>query len=238
MVTRGDVSLDVEDSRGPYDWPQLPEIASDMLQYSVHLPLDPTQHSKWPGGDMRENTLDGGVVRVLNIVVDECRTLSSRERCPFLIHVEVVETGLNGKDSRLYADGAPGLGTTIEEALSMSFAGTGSESSNGSHDRMNPSPYEIPSELLEHPVLFRERMESTDYEQTTNSSASGHVTDSTGLVRGGSQKDGAMFYAHNNNEVWASGPYDNMRQTSYEQLHEQMYVEHAMQHISPESQRR
>jgi len=36
MVTRGDVSLDVEDNRGPYDWPQLTEITADLLQFSVH----------------------------------------------------------------------------------------------------------------------------------------------------------------------------------------------------------
>ena len=41
MVTRGDVSLDVEDNRGPDDWPQISDISNDMLRYSVHLPLDP-----------------------------------------------------------------------------------------------------------------------------------------------------------------------------------------------------
>jgi hypothetical protein len=41
MVTRGDVSLDVEDHRGPDDWPQIADITTEMLRYSVHLPLDP-----------------------------------------------------------------------------------------------------------------------------------------------------------------------------------------------------
>jgi hypothetical protein len=41
MVTRGDVSLDVEDHRGPNDWPQIHDITKDMLSYSVHLPVDP-----------------------------------------------------------------------------------------------------------------------------------------------------------------------------------------------------
>ena len=91
MVTRGDVSLDVEDHRGPYDWPQLNEIASDLLQYSVHLPLDPKQQTRWPGGDQSSTAADSGAVRVLNIVVDECRILSSRERCPFLVHVEAAQ---------------------------------------------------------------------------------------------------------------------------------------------------
>lgn len=41
MVTQGDVSLDVEDNRGPDDWPQIYDISKEMLQHSVHLPLDP-----------------------------------------------------------------------------------------------------------------------------------------------------------------------------------------------------
>ncbi|MGK3753698.1 MAG: hypothetical protein ACI8RD_006005 [Bacillariaceae sp.] len=41
MITRGDVSLDVEDHRNPDDWPLISDITSDMLMYSVHLPIDP-----------------------------------------------------------------------------------------------------------------------------------------------------------------------------------------------------
>ena len=41
MITRGDVSLDVEDHRGPDDWPLISDVTSDMLMYSVHLPVDP-----------------------------------------------------------------------------------------------------------------------------------------------------------------------------------------------------
>ena len=41
MITRGDVSLDVEDQRGPDDWPLTTDITSDVLMYSVHLPVDP-----------------------------------------------------------------------------------------------------------------------------------------------------------------------------------------------------
>ena len=55
----------------------------------------------------------GGVVQVLNIVVPEARLLSSRERCPFLVRLEVADTGLEGSDARLYAAGAPRLGVTV-----------------------------------------------------------------------------------------------------------------------------
>jgi hypothetical protein len=42
MATQADVSLDVEDNRGPDDWPHLHDITADMLRYSVHLPLEPS----------------------------------------------------------------------------------------------------------------------------------------------------------------------------------------------------
>ena len=41
MVTRGDVSLDVEDNLKPDDWPRISDISTDLIRYSVHLPLDP-----------------------------------------------------------------------------------------------------------------------------------------------------------------------------------------------------
>lgn len=223
MVTRGDVSLDVEDNLGPYDWPQLHEITSDMLKFSVHLPLDPRQHSRWPGGAPSSAVTDGGVVRILNIVVEESRILSSRERCPFLIHVEVAETGLSGNDSRLYATGAPGLGATIGEALAMSANSPSAEKSAYLRYGPEPLPYQIPSELLE-PVLpgnidFKTRPESAD---TITNHQSAKRSD---FIRGGFQSDEAMFYAHNPDEIWASNAYDDLRQNEYEQLHQQLYVE-------------
>jgi hypothetical protein len=47
MVTRGDVSLDVEDNRGPRDWPHISDVTTDMLKYSVHLPLEPSVSVTW-----------------------------------------------------------------------------------------------------------------------------------------------------------------------------------------------
>lgn len=41
MITRGEVSLDVEDNLGPYDWPRIDDLTADMLKYSVHFPLMP-----------------------------------------------------------------------------------------------------------------------------------------------------------------------------------------------------
>ena len=44
MITKGDVSLDVEDGRGPDEWPNHADISTGFLQYTVHLPLDPKVH--------------------------------------------------------------------------------------------------------------------------------------------------------------------------------------------------
>lgn len=41
MITRGDVSMDVEDGGGPHDWPPLSLITVDLLKYSVHFPMEP-----------------------------------------------------------------------------------------------------------------------------------------------------------------------------------------------------
>ena len=41
MATEGNVSLDVEDHLGPYDWPSIADISLESLKYSVHLPVEP-----------------------------------------------------------------------------------------------------------------------------------------------------------------------------------------------------
>lgn len=232
MVTRGDVSLDVEDNRGPYDWPQLNEITADLLQFSVHLPLDPSQNPRWPGGEPSRTVTDGGVVRVLNIIVDESRILSSRERCPFLVHVEVAETGLSGTDSRLYATGAAGLGATVGEALAMT-AGRANDK------KVMGASYEIPGELLDATNIPIPSMadptnipipSTTDPSQQTTIAQTEQGVEHSNVsraeyVRGGYQGDENVFYTHNAEGIWGSDAWDDVRQREYEQLHQQMYVE-------------
>jgi phosphatidylinositol 4-kinase A len=165
MVTRGDISLDVDDNLEPHDWPHISDVSVDMLKYSVHLPLEPKK-LVWPGGEYQESdTLHmaadrsrAGVMRVLNVITSECRILSSRERCPYLVHVEVAETGMEGNDARLYASGAHDLGTTIGETLGMqpngkeNFEGTAGGFVFGKALPM----YKIPSELLIHNDILHE----------------------------------------------------------------------------------
>ena len=212
MLTRGDVSLDVEDNRNPYDWPQVDDMSVDMIKHSVHLPFVP-QTRTWPDGgtqdafsnlgQQQENastkeTPSRDVVRVLNIVVPESRILSSRERCPFLIHVEVADTGLEAGNARLYASGVSGLGSTVSEALSMSSAGASSAAASSRHHRNGVKPFGIPSELLQ--------------QQQTK------------LPRGGSQQDN-HYYDDNG---YLHDPFEGQRQHEYEQLHQDLQARQTM----------
>jgi hypothetical protein len=214
MVSRGDISLDVDDHRGPFDWPNVEDLTLDMLHSSVHFPLVP-QKGVWPDGlsrvDPEAATESPGVevVRVLNIVVPEARILASRERCPFLVHMEVADTNLEASDARLYATGVQNLGSTVEEALGMSSAAAGAAAASWRHSSM-PPPYEIPQELLhnqrarllprgDHPMVLRSNPEKL-------------------TPRGGWQgnemyfEDGFMY----------PNPLESARQHEYEELHLQM----------------
>jgi phosphatidylinositol 4-kinase len=220
MVTRGDASLDVEDNRSPFDWPLIDDLFVDMLQYSVQFPLKP-QTASWPDGvkqgidETMPNNKPVEAVRVLNIVVPESRILASRERCPFLVHLEVADTGLEGSDARLYAAGAAGLGSTVEEALGMSAA-----ASTAAASRRQPSEhntYQVPSELL--------IQQGQQYLQIQGT----FTQRSSSFYRGGYQVGEPYYPGHGDNNEMYSNPFDAMRQLQYEQLHQQMQSEtHAM----------
>ncbi len=248
MVTRGDVSLDVEDHRGPDDWPMTKDVTSDMLMYSVHLPVDPKvssflvwtgvrynfvcgnfnlnfscfflrqQNNCWPGGAQTPEMNNDGAVRILNIVVEESRVLASRERCPYLVRVEVADTNLRGNDSRLYASGAPGMGATMEEAMAMNAKATTSEGDDGD--------YHIPSELF---APASEDDTETESPQTITIENKDLIEETPKqMPRGGWQEHDAVYYSHRPEDVYATNPYDAVRETEYEQLHQQMYNENGM----------
>ena len=223
MVTKGEISLDVEDNRGPHDWPHLSDLTLEDIQYSVHLPLVP-QTGQWPNGSKdvvsKRHAMppSGEVVRVLNIVVPETRLLASRERCPFLVHLEVADTGLEGHDARLYACGSSALGSTVEEAMGLNVASK--KSSEHFKNEANPSqiPYEIPPELLDERQAMK-RGNSVDMKgEITEMKISKKVT----FPRGGWQSDEEYYPESVNNGLYYANAYDDIRQQEYEELHEQM----------------
>jgi len=222
MITRGDVSLDVEDHRGPDDWPLISDVTSDMLMYSVHLPVDPKQNKLWPGRAETSCIQNEGAVRILNIVVEESRVLASRERCPYLVRVEVADTNLRGSDSRLYASGAPGLGATMEEALAMNARST-SNAATTKHNKQEDEygNYRIPPELL------APASRNSKKPQSITKKIKEVLVDAQPkqLPRGGWQANETVFYSHSPEDVYATNPYDAVRENEFEQLHHQMYNE-------------
>ena len=235
MVTRGGVSIDVEDGRSPNDWPLVSDVTVDMLKHSVHFPLEPRRVT-WPGGEDTEKTgtvMDrskAGVMRILNIVSLDCRLLASRERCPFLVHVEVAETGMEGSDARLYAAGAKGLGTTFEESMSMPVT-----QQEQKVEFEAPFPiYRIPSELLPkrrrlikphitaHDTAIGVKKAGEEASEANPQEASSPQYPS----RGGSQSDGEGIYYHQEEAShYNANPYDVVRQQQYEQLYNQMQTQ-------------
>lgn len=224
MVTHGDVSLDVDDYRSPYDWPHVEDLTMDMLQYSIHFPLDP-QTGSWSNGEPQTinermpNPPSTKTVRVLNIVVEESRMLASRERCPFLVHLEVADTGLEGNDARLYTSGVGGLGTTLEEALSMD------DPSAVTASQRHQLSYKIPPELLSP----SHRSHSTDQHQSMDNAHSSQQLDpaedsansENSFPRGGWTADVHDEVAGADYNMYPNS-YDDARQHEYEQAYQKM----------------
>jgi len=154
------------------------DIREDMIPHSVHFPMEP-QCVRWPGGapsasspsspssasqqpqpwgggipDFEHPPERNGVVRALRILPGECRVLDSAARCPFLVRMEVAESGLDADDARLYGgDSGGGVGLTIGEALGSvrgpfgnSILGHGHGDYGGQGDGF--APCEIPPELM------------------------------------------------------------------------------------------
>jgi len=180
----------------------------------------------WPGGAQTTGSNNEGAVRILNIVVEESRVLASRERCPYLVRVEVVDTNLRGKDSRLYASGAPGIGATMEEALAMSSKVSTVAKTKTQKD--DYGDYHIPSELL---------APTSHKPQSVTIKANDIAVDvePKSLPRGGWQENESAFYAHSPDDVYTTNPYDAVRENEFEQLHHQMYNENGAMVHSPRS---
>ena len=239
MITKGNVSLDVEDNRGPNDWPTHSDLSPESMKYSIHFPLEPTA-TVWPGG--QSDTADSkvhsqspllklktehGVMRVLNIVSGKGRVLASRERCPYLVHCEVLETGLEGRDARLYAVGSEDAGVTLQEALGV--ARSKKEGKPYRNTRASFASYRIPSELSPSdstPVLEDELMQILGKTERAPSDASL-------LARGGDQSGYYNDNTASDGSGYSMSPYDLVRQEQLQQLHEHFQTQQQHPHYGP-----
>jgi len=247
MLTNGLTSLDVDDGLGPDDFPQISDIKMDMLRHSVHFPLEP-KIVTWPSGDSADvNTnaassekvtthsfsapkltgrAEGGSVRVLNILSSECRLLSSRERCPFLVHLEVADSGMEGSDALLYgASGRTGL--TLTEGIGL---GLGFGSVRSSQPDKKFFPYSLPGELCTKDLSSI----LSKYEKTSASAASEHEKSfvneivsphGVAFVRGGWQSDGYWPTGDSYNPeytdlIYPNNPYEQYQQQELQQMHQ------------------
>jgi len=170
-------------------------------------------------------------MRVLNIVSNECRLLSSRERCPYMVHMEVVETGLDGSDARLYASGSRDVGTTLEEAMGMA--------NRNLHQNVGFPGTHIPPELMaklaqqnsmhgRSPLASEPNVIDAEYsvaesEQDSDDELSSVSSD---VPRGGSQADDWLSYP---SESVYTNPHDIVREQEYEELHQQMHHQQQQQ---------
>jgi Phosphatidylinositol kinase and protein kinases of the PI-3 kinase family len=243
MITKGNVSLDVEDNRGPHDWPTLGDLSPDCMKYSIHFPLEPTA-TIWPGGgrmdpsDWRDHArspllklkTEQGVMRVLNIVSSKSRVLASRERCPYLVHCEVLETGLEGRDARLYASSSGDLGVTLQEALGMA----GRKQKRGVEgDYMRSfTSYKLPPELTSSDVLIP----SIDLSTFTIQDDEKMFHNAKLFPRGGDQQGSGYYYNHDSiidESIHSRTPYDLVLEERLQQLHNHMQTNHQRPQYGP-----
>ncbi|KAL7521038.1 hypothetical protein ACHAWX_005732 [Stephanocyclus meneghinianus] len=247
MVTRGRISIDVESSNSQdgqfgyhssyhhhsHPMPQWSEdnIREDMIQHSVHFPMEP-QSVRWPGGsgdgdnsalsDFERPQQRNGVVRALRILLDKCRVLDSRERCPFLVRMEVVETGLDANDARLYAMDAAGVGLTVEEALGTTRPHRNSILGNGANIESGFASCAVPPELMRSRICQAKKEECLS---PLSDSAWGHdrVFDSQekkAVPRGGYQGPDESYYAP---PMYGDyNTFELVRDHHYEQLHQEL----------------
>lgn len=233
MASKGDISLDVEDYQEAHGWPHLTDLTTEDIQYSVHLPLNP-QSGAWPSGsevspsEPNAATSSSGVVRVLNIVVQESRILASRERCPFLIHVEVVDTEIDGHDARLYAAGPSALGSTVEEAIRVNQMPYSCELRTQPSYTDGQMGYKIPPELLQDQISFSRRPSHDKQADNRNVIMETHVGSAKTFPRGGWQHDD-FFPDHMAGGYSDANVYEDIRQQQFEQLHQEMQQPHAHQ---------
>jgi len=224
MATRGRVSIDVESLEGGHMFTHWSEnnVREDMIHHSVHFPMEP-QSIRWPGGndgansDFEHPSKRNGVVRALRVLPDMCRVLDSRERCPFLVRMEVVETGLEANDARLYAaDVQPGVGLTIEEALGSTRPHGNSILKDSVMVNGGFASCEIPPELITKHAGRTPADISSPPSQTDENNKTVHTSNSKAVLsRGGYQGGNDNCYVPPD----MHGTFEMVQEQYYDQVH-------------------
>lgn len=171
-------------------------------------------------------------MRVVNIVSSKCRLLASRERCPFLVHCEVLETGLEGRDARLYTNREDDIGTTVQEVLGV--AAERKDTQDRSFHIKFP-PYQIPSEISADDSLSNPQGAMTQSKEThpRKKVKTDISTDhNTVRLRGGDQED----YSYPN--MYDSGyqsfsHYESIQEEQLQRLHEHLQSHQQHPHYAP-----
>jgi len=220
------------------------DVREDMIQHSVHFPMEP-QSVRWPGcsiptsgdtddTDTSSSTISdfehplphNGVVRALRILPNNCRVLDSAQRCPFLVRMEVVETGLDANDARLYACNVPkgGVGVTVQESM-------------GSHRPYSGGfdPCEIPPELIQRQPQYNDdssirQSQEIQRSQTNDISTAGTKNRAVSFRGGYQQGDG--YYP---SDAYGMVPdaFDMVREQYYEDLHHDLREQRENEYNSP-----
>lgn len=85
---------------------EIAALCPALASFSLHLPL---QHSKEK------------VLRILRFVHEECEILPSKDRCPYLVVVELLERDFQCKEDRLFTEGHKRLLTAADIARGLHY---------------------------------------------------------------------------------------------------------------------
>ncbi len=199
----------------------------------------------WPGKHGPEKFRDSspllavktqqGVMKVVNIVSPKCRLLASRERCPFLVHCEVLETGLEGSDARLYSNGEDDIGATLQEVMGFTSGKMSKDDNTQTSSNHNKFPsYHIPPEISpmnnqegDSALLTRKLYDCSQDVQKGLS-----VNRNTVLLRGGDQY-GYTYPNMQDSGSFSSSPYDLVKEEQLQRLHEHLQFHQQHPHYGP-----
>lgn len=133
---------------------EIAALCPALACFSLHLPL---QHSKEK------------VLRMLRFVHEECEILPSKDRCPYLVVVELLERDFQCKEDRLFTEGHKRLLTAGDKARGLHYDDEEEPAmetyrvvrfQDGSESPLNGSNEELNSNGLQVPVTAEQQQQS------------------------------------------------------------------------------